>query len=205
MKLLLFSDLHCDIGAAHRLVEKSTDKDVVIGAGDFGQCRQHIENVIDVLRTIDRPAVVVPGNAESVEELTKACLRWPTVHVLHGNGVTIEGVSFFGIGGGIPVTPFGSWSYDFTEEQAAKLLCDCPANSVLVSHSPPHGAVDIDSNGTSFGSRAVRDTILEKSPRLVVCGHIHACWAQQAIVGTTPVMNAGPGGVEWTLDHGISR
>ena len=157
-----------------------------------------------MLRTIDRPAVVVPGNAESIEELTEACLPWPTAHVLHGNGVTIEGVQFFGIGGGIPVTPFGSWSYDFSEDEAAELLRDCPPKSVLVSHSPPHGAVDVDSSGTSFGSRAVRDTILEKSPRLVVCGHIHACWGQQETVGETPVMNAGPGGVEWTLDHGTS-
>lgn len=204
MKLLLFSDLHCDTEAAHRLVEKSADVDVLIGAGDFGQCRQRIGEVVDVLRTIDRPAVVVPGNAESVEELTEACLPWTAAHVLHGNGVNISGIPFFGIGGGIPVTPFGSWSYDFTEDQAAELLRDCPANAVLVSHSPPHGAVDIDSSGTRFGSRAIRDTTLEKSPRLVVCGHIHACWGQQETVGETPIINAGPGGIEWTLDHGVS-
>ena len=78
MKLLLFSDLHCDTEAAGRLVEKSVAADVLIGAGDFGQCRQRIEKVVDVLRTIDRPAVVVPGNAESVEELTEACLPWTT-------------------------------------------------------------------------------------------------------------------------------
>jgi len=203
MKLLLFSDLHCDTEAAGRLVEKSVAADVLIGAGDFGQCRQRIEKVVDVLRTIDRPAVVVPGNAESVEELTEACLPWTTAHVLHGKGVTISGVPFFGIGGGIPVTPFGSWSYDFTEDEAAELLRDCPANAVLVSHSPPHGAVDIDSSGTRFGSRAIRDTILEKSPLLVVCGHIHACWGQQENLGETPIINAGPGGIGWTLDRGF--
>ena len=42
--------------------------------------------------------------------------------MLHGSAVAIAGVTFFGLGGGVPVTPFGAWSYDFTEEQAANLL-----------------------------------------------------------------------------------
>jgi predicted phosphodiesterase len=36
MKLLLFSDLHADAGAARRLVE---GVDVVVGAGDFATIR----------------------------------------------------------------------------------------------------------------------------------------------------------------------
>src|SRR5207247_10447169 len=71
---------------------------------------------------------------------------------------------FFGIGGGIPVTPFGAWSYDFTEEQAQELLQNCPARCVLVSHSPPKGAVD-RAGGQSLGSVAVRDAD-RKSTRL---------------------------------------
>jgi len=37
------------------------------------------------------------------------------------------------------------------------------------------------------------------SPLLVVCGHIHGSAGQQAMLGTTPVVNAGPAGVEWEL------
>ena len=64
----------------------------------------------------------------------------------------------FGIGGGIPITPFGAWSYDFTEEQAQELLQNCPARCVLVSHSPPKGAVD-QAGGQSLGSVSVRDAV----------------------------------------------
>jgi Icc-related predicted phosphoesterase len=46
----------------------------------------------------------------------------------------------------------------------------------------------------------VRDAILRQAPVLVVCGHIHDCGGQQAIVGTSPVVNAGPGGIEWDLE-----
>ena len=85
------------------------------------------------------------GNNESTEELIDACRNWPSAHVLHGSGITLAGVTFFGLGGGVPVTPFGSWSYDFTEEQAAELLSGCLAGGELVSHSPPQGAVDVSS------------------------------------------------------------
>jgi Icc-related predicted phosphoesterase len=106
---------------------------------------------------------------------------------------------FFGLPGGVPVTPFGAWSYDFTEAQAAALLERCPAGCVLVSHSPPKGAADVSSRGQSIGSTAVRDAVLAKRPVLVVCGHVHASAGQRATIGPVPVVNAGPAGVEWEL------
>ncbi len=199
MKLLLFSDLHTDTTAARRLVKRARNVDILVGAGDFGNVRRHVEVCLDMLRAAGKPLVLVAGNNESTEELAAACHDWPGAHVLHGSGITLGGVPFFGIGGGIPVTPFGAWSYDFTEEQAVELLADCPAGCVLVSHSPPKGAVDVSSAGQSLGSVAVRDTIRRVRPRLVVCGHIHGCAGQQGKVGATPVVNAGPGGIEWEL------
>jgi Icc-related predicted phosphoesterase len=106
---------------------------------------------------------------------------------------------FFGIGGGIPITPFGDWSYDFSEAQAAELLRACPPGAVLVSHSPPKGVVDVDAAGRSLGSTAVRDAVIRLRPRLVVCGHIHASGGNRAQIGTTPIINAGPRGLIFDL------
>jgi Icc-related predicted phosphoesterase len=202
MKLLLFSDLHASAAAARRLVERARSVDVLVGAGDFANMRHNVAVCIEVLRAIDKPVVLVAGNNESTEELRAACRAWTTAQVLHGAGTTIEAVAFYGIGGGIPVTPFGSWSYDFTEDQARALLADCPAGCVLVSHSPPRGSVDRSVRGEDLGSTAVRECVLRLRPVLVVCGHIHDCAGEQALVGTSPVVNAGPGGVEWVLDPG---
>lgn len=199
MKILLFSDLHADADAARQLVARARAADIVIGAGDFGNLRRQLPVCIDILRAIDKPAVLVAGNNESTEELIDACRDWPSAHVLHGSGITLEGVTFFGLGGGVPVTPFGSWSYDFTEDQAEELLSGCPAGCVLVSHSPPKGAVDVSSSGRSLGSDAVRQTIVRCRPILVVCGHIHASAGQHTLLGSSPVVNAGPQGVEWLL------
>jgi Icc-related predicted phosphoesterase len=199
MKLLLFSDLHTDVSAAKRMVDLAREADVVIGAGDFANMRQDLSICIDILRAIQTPTVLVPGNNESYEELVAACAGCPSATVLHGTGIQIAGVPFFGIGGGIPVTPFGDWSYDFPETDAEQLLRNCPAGAVLVSHSPPKGAVDVAGNGRSLGSTAVRDAVTRFKPRLVVCGHIHACAGQRGEIGTTPVINAGPAGVVFEL------
>jgi Icc-related predicted phosphoesterase len=199
MKLLLFSDLHSDVGAARHLVERARTADVLVGAGDFGNVRRDVSVCLAVLRAVGKPVVLVAGNNESTEELSEACRGWPAAHVLHGSAATVAGVEFFGLGGGVPVTPFGAWSYDFTEDQAADLLADCPSGCVLVSHSPPKGVVDVDSRGRSLGSVTVRDAMLRLRPRLVVCGHIHASAGQHAVLGRSPVVNAGPAGIEWEL------
>ena len=201
MKLLLFSDLHRSVPAAERLVAMAEDIDVLVGAGDFATVRRGLADTIDVLRRANCPAVFVPGNSESADELSAVCRGWSQAHVLHGSGVTIDGVPFFGMGGGVPVTPFGSWSYDFTEQQAADLLVACPDQCVLVTHSPPKDAVDLSSAGQHLGSTAVRDTIERTRPRLVVCGHIHESAGKTAVIGATTVVNAGPAGRVWQLDN----
>ena len=201
MRLLLFSDVHCDTEACERLVRRAADVDVIVGAGDFGSVRCGTDTTISALAAIDRPAVLVPGNAESAEELADACRGWPAARVLHGNGAVIDDVEFFGLGGGVPVTPFGSWSYDFSEEQAAELLAHCPRGCVLVTHSPPQGAVDRSSRGIRLGSVAIRETIQRVQPRLAVCGHIHECGGRQDWIGSVPVVNAGSRGIVFELDH----
>ncbi len=162
--------------------------------------RRGLDATIDVLSAIQTPTVIVPGNSETADELRAACADWPSAHVLHGNGIELQSISFFGIGGGIPITPFGAWSVDFTEAEAASLLADCPDGAVLVSHSPPQGVVDRDSRGQHLGSTAIRRAIEERTPRLTVCGHIHGSWGEHATLNGTPVVNAGPAGFRWTLD-----
>ncbi len=204
MRLLLFSDLHCDARAARQLVEGAAEVDVVVGAGDFANIRRGLEVTLEVLKAIDKPAILVPGNSESDAELVAACRGWPTARVLHGTGANVAGVEFWGLGGGVPITPFGSWSFDFSEEQAEQLLTGCPAGAVLVTHSPPKGAVDLSSSGASLGSVAVRRTIEEKQPSLVVCGHIHGSAGKMAKIDGTPVINAGPAGRVWDLEVGAA-
>jgi len=192
MKLLAFSDLHRDQDLAERLVELAREADVVLGAGDYATMRMGLEGTIEVLSAIAAPTVLVPGNAESDTELWRACADWPSARVLHGEALQLEGTQFFGLGGGVPPTPF-PWSFDLSEDEAAAKLESCPEGAVLVVHSPPKGYVD-EAHGRHLGSRSVLEAIERKRPALVVCGHIHQCWGSEAAIGTTPVVNVGPEG-----------
>ncbi|MGC8668213.1 MAG: metallophosphoesterase family protein [Chthonomonadales bacterium] len=200
MRLLCFSDVHADVAAIQSIVSRAAHADLLIGAGDFATLRRRLDTAISLLRQAPVPAILVPGNHESYEELVEACRRWPAAHVLHGSAVEIAGIPFFGLGGGVPITPFGAWSWDLTEDQAAALLAPCPPGCVLVSHSPPRGILDGSSQGRSLGSTAVLQAIRCKHPRLVVCGHIHEDAGGVVESGGTTVINAGPAGVEWHLD-----
>ena len=138
MKLLAFSDLHRDLEQGAKLVEMSADADVVIGAGDFASVHEGLEETIAALAAIATPTVLVPGNNETVDALRAAAADWEAATVLHGEGTTIDGVEFFGLGAGIPVTPW-DWSFDLDDEAAAAMLAPCPEGAVLVLHSPPEG------------------------------------------------------------------
>ena len=193
MKLLAFSDLHRDLAQSAKLVEMSADADAVIGAGDFASVHEGLEETIAALAAIETPTVLVPGNNETVDALRAAAASWDAATVLHGEGVTIAETSFFGLGAGIPVTPW-EWSFDLDDETATEMLADCPQGAVLVLHSPPRGHCDASADGTEFGSPALLRGIEAKRPRLVVCGHIHESWGCESAIGATPVRNLGPTG-----------
>jgi len=194
MKLLAFSDLHRDLDQAARLVEMSAEADVVIGAGDFASVHEGLGETIGALAAIETPTVLVPGNNETVEALREAATEWEAATVLHGEAAEIEGAEFFGLGAGIPVTPW-DWSFDLDDGAAEAMLGDCPQGVVLVLHSPPKGHCDEGGGaGDHFGSEALLRGIEEKAPAIAVCGHIHESWGCESRIGETPVRNLGPKG-----------
>jgi Icc-related predicted phosphoesterase len=193
VKLLAFSDLHRDLDQAGALADRSSEVDAVIAAGDFASVHEGLEKTIDALRPISVPIVLVPGNNETEDALRAACEGWESATVLHGQGTEIDGTQFFGLGAGIPITPW-DWSFDLDEETAAERLAACPDGAVLVVHSPPKGHCDQSSSGDHLGSESILEAIEAKRPPLAVCGHIHEAWGAEDDVGPTKVINLGPSG-----------
>ena len=191
VRLLAFSDLHQDLRQAAQLAEMAREADVVIAAGDFGSVHRGVAETCDMLVVIETPTILVPGNNETLDELRAACTGWKAATVLHGEGIEIGDVSFWGLGGGIPTTPW-PWSFDLSEEEADRAAAACPAETdVLVLHSPPKGHLDGD---RSLGSEALQRAIERVQPRVAVCGHIHECQGQEAAIGPTRLFNLGPAG-----------
>ncbi|WP_170385635.1 metallophosphoesterase family protein [Ruegeria atlantica] len=190
MRILAFSDLHMARNRAAEVVAASTEADLVIGAGDYCNMRQGLGAAMEMLSGITAPLVLVPGNAESAGELTDAAPEG--VHVLHGTGMTVDGLRLFGLGYGVPVTPFGDWSCDMTDAEAAELLDRCDAADILIAHSPPKGHGDVTSMGDAVGSVAVRDAVERLQPQYALCGHIHDSWGYRGTIGRTQIANLGP-------------
>lgn len=188
MRLLAFSDLHCDLGAAESLVGRAGEVDVVAGVGDFASVHEGLEETVRALSAIEVPTLLVPGNNETADALRSASAAWEAATVLHGESAEVDGVSFFGIGAGIPVTPW-DWSFDLTEGEAESMLEKMPEGGVLLSHSPPKGHVD-----KGLGSEAVLGAAQSRGARMVLCGHIHEEWGRESRIGDAPVLNLGPDG-----------
>ncbi len=173
----------------------------MIGAGDFASVHRGLEEMIVALSAIETPTVLVPGNNETEDALRAACQGWEAATVLHGGGASLAGVEVFGLGAGVPITPW-DWSFDLSEEDAGAMLADCPEGAVLVSHSPPRGHCDVSGSGEHLGSTAVLDAIEAKRPRLLLCGHIHESWGERSSIGETEVINLGPDGELIELEAG---
>jgi Icc-related predicted phosphoesterase len=194
MRILAFSDLHRDLDRGAELVEMSAGADVVIGAGDFANQHEGLAETLDALGAIETPTILVPGNNETIEALREAAAGWDAATVLHGEGAEVGGVEFFGLGAGVPVTPW-DWSFDLDDAAAGAMLGDCPDGAFLVLHSPPKGHCDTPGDGdVHLGSEALLSGIEEKRPAFAVCGHIHESWGCESRIGETPVRNLGPEG-----------
>ncbi|OIQ35997.1 MAG: serine/threonine protein phosphatase [Roseobacter sp. MedPE-SW] len=190
MKIMAFSDLHLSPAHAVELVAASSHADLVIGAGDFCNHRNGLDRAMALLADIETPLITVPGNAESAEELRAAAL--PGMNVLHGEGMEFDGFQIFGLGGGVPKTPFGDWSYDLSEAEAEALLTGCESADILICHSPPKGQGDETSLGHSVGSTSILRAVEQLQPQLALFGHIHDSWGFRGQVGCSLTANLGP-------------
>ncbi|NPD18473.1 metallophosphoesterase family protein [Alterinioella nitratireducens] len=190
MRILAFSDLHLSRARAADLVAASVDADLVLGAGDFCGFREGLAEAMEMLADLAAPLIMVPGNHETAEELRAAARA--NMRVLHGQGLEEQGLRIFGLGYGIPLSPFGDWSVEMDEDAATLLLDRCTGADLLLTHSPPKGLADRTATGASVGSAAIRAAIERLQPKLALCGHIHESWGQEGRIGGTLVVNLGP-------------
>ena len=192
MKILAFSDLHRDVKATWKIVEASTEADILVGAGDFATYGQGAGEIIQILQTANTPTILVSGNHDNAAELSELCSDWSRGYFLNGHSVKLGNTNFFGLGGEIPQRNFAEWNEAISEEQAAKALAGCPKNAVLITHMPPFGIADLQRDGTHDGSKSITAGIEEKQPDLHFCGHIHSAWGMSGKIGKTSIHNLGP-------------
>ena len=112
---------------------------MVIGAGDFASVHEGLEETIGGAgadRDADDP------RARQQRDRRRPARGGGELAGGEGparRGATIEGVEFFGLGAGVPVTPW-DWSFDLDEDAAAAMLARLPAGGGLWSSTRRPGA-----------------------------------------------------------------
>ena len=163
MTILHISDTH----GRHRQLKDLPLADVLVHSGDFTMAGTEDEAIEFLEWFLDQPhrhKILVAGNhddclrGESIEGLPDNC------HYLDCSGVTIHGITFYGI----PL-----FMEDIIEGNMEDKYAEIPEGTdVLITHEPPLGIMD--SNGRSgFGSDVLLAKVLEICPRVHLFGHIH--------------------------------
>lgn len=191
MKIYAVADIH---GRAERfgLIRKKAvemEADLIVMAGDISGFASR-RRIAGHLKTMPVPVFYVRGNSDR-RRTDRLLTRHPHVTHLHEQKVDCRGVCFGGISGTF-LLPFESRLCVREKRLTARLDLFFRGVSVVVSHPPPRGTVDMVMGRFASGSRALRRLTLAHQPPLVICGHIHEN-AGTTFLGKTMVVNCSMG------------
>jgi Icc-related predicted phosphoesterase len=188
MKLLLSSDIHGNRDAYRWLVRTASDFDVpLVLAGDLLGCpdgfgsieeaqRADAEYMFSLLADGGVRVYYIWGNDDFVEIPSPS----EQVQFLHERRIDLGQWNLVGYQNSLP---FVGGPHESTEEEIvadlAKLEPLADSNTVLVTHSPGHGVLDLGIMGIHAGSPAILAFVQKAGVRAHVHGHIHGSFGAQ--------------------------
>ncbi len=183
----------CLISDTHRLHRQLTlpPAGILIHCGDFCSFRQQdlatLEDVDDWFAGMQGTRVVgVGGNHDF--ELESGGFRFTNATLLQDQLVEIDGLSFYGS----PWCPeLHGFAYYAEPEMLIEKWRRIPAGiDVLITHTPPHGILDVPTSGdVHLGCPYLKEELKRIQPRLHCFGHVHANYGQ-VTEGSTRFINA---------------
>lgn len=190
-RILCFSDWRsqriADVFAFIEKFKQRTGKDIdlIIYAGDdvdrFQEGNKNYFSELAALTT-QKKLLAVMGNDES--PVYKNILSAPGVIDLHEKSFKLGKYVFIGQEGSTKGPAIIHYEEETVEKHLRSKLSRAP--TILVSHTPPHGILDISVRfGTDrIGSTAVRTLVDEGRFKMVICGHSHMnggrCYTNQS-------------------------
>jgi Icc-related predicted phosphoesterase len=184
--IVQLSDIHGSSSVLAQLEGLTEGSDLLVISGDVTTFADsnYFDSFMGAVRRLNMKALYVPGNND-----VSSFVLPSGVDSLDSRRVEIGHVVFGGLGGS-PPTPFDTPN-ELPEAELNKRLDALGTVDVLVSHTPPFGTpADTLKGGSHAGSRAVREYVLSRRPRLLLCGHIHEA-ISKFVLGDTLVINPG--------------
>jgi len=179
MRILAIADIHGAAEVYEWLPETTSEReaDLVILAGDLliggwedEQSEQASRSIIPLLRKIPAPVYYIMGNDDHVD-LGHEDER---IKPIHGRRLDFGGHNIVGYQYS---TPFVGGCYEKPEDEIAADLRQLEPvldeSTILVTHMPMHGYVDLTFSGHHVGSRALSELVARKNVLCHIHGHIH--------------------------------
>ncbi len=170
MRIVALSDMH-----GHLFPLKDIpDGDVLVLAGDISHASfpgglndaaQHYS------RLMHRHKIVIPGNHDVILQSIDGSEIFAEFHYLIDEAVEIEGRKFYGS----PFTPeFMGWAFMLEGKALWKKWQKIPSETeILITHGPPKGILDSNSEGFECGCQYLRERVEQIEPAHHIFGHIH--------------------------------
>ncbi|MEK6857303.1 MAG: metallophosphoesterase [Nanoarchaeota archaeon] len=193
MKLFAFVDWHSDLSVWRKIEKKVKDEnpDLIVCAGDISVFEQHIEGLMKMLDSLEKPIFIIHGNHELSGVLDKLSERSKNIKFIHRKIVEFQNFQFIGYGGGgFSVRDDGFERFANNIESKIK-----DKKVVLVTHAPFYGTNTDYVWKRHCGNKSFTEFIKNnKNVVLGICGHLHECAHTKDKIGNTLVINPGPEG-----------
>ena len=195
MKLVIVSDTHC------QQFPIEEEGDVLIHCGDHtfhGKAHESWEalNWLSNVGTF-KHRLFIAGNHEvgweNEEDRNFLIARFPALTYLHDNGVTIDGIKFWGS----PYQPtYFNWAFQKGRNELYAHWEAIPDDvDVLITHGPPCGFGDMNTHDERFGDQALLERVLKVKPQIHCYGHAHSGYGEYFFEGihfiNAAVLNEG--------------
>jgi len=192
MRVVIFSDIHGDLGALDRILSEPAD--LYIAAGDLATFGRGLERCGEVLSPLGERLWLLPGNHETHEATRALCKRFGFVD-FHRQVRPLGAVKLAGLGYS-NITPFNTPG-EYSEAEIADALEAFVGHKplYLVVHFPPRDTkLDEYAPGMHAGSPTLREWVDRVQPARLFCGHIHETAGLSDCLGMTPCLNVGKQG-----------
>ncbi|MBU2622149.1 MAG: metallophosphoesterase family protein [Proteobacteria bacterium] len=176
------------VSSIHDIIS-SNKPDLLVLAGDVNSLFNR-SNSMSYFSNTHLPVLVVRGNTDS-KKIANLSPVSSNISFLHFSEIVINGFSFTGVSGTIPV-PFSS-RIQFREKQTTeKLEPLVRKDTILIAHPPPFGTLDKVLGKFHAGCKSLREIVSRRQPQLLICGHIHEM-PGSTFLGKTLVVNCSIG------------
>jgi hypothetical protein len=182
-------------------VEKSKDVDIVVCCGDLSNFGEDYESSFKLMKKIEKPILIVPGNHEKNQFIDELCAKHEKMKNVHGSFYKFDDITFIGCGGA-SLSPFET-PHELTGKKFKDIFdklqefVNESSKAVFIGHEPPSiTTLDFIEGVGHVGNMRVREFLEKNADRIVLgfFGHIHECAGKEDMIKKTRIINPGKNG-----------